>query len=56
MTNLEKIRQMSAEELENFMHNYYRSCGRCAFCFTEKCEKDTCEKGAIAWLNSEAKE
>lgn len=56
ITQADKIRSMSDEELAKFMHNFYD----CGHCYVEICNEDTCaiecEAGLLGWLKSEAKE
>lgn len=57
LTNFKKISK-NAEELAKFLGSYYNDndCNYCAFHGTKECEESTCEKGLVAWLNSEVKE
>ena len=63
MTNLEKIRQMSAEEIESYLNlicENARTCERCfmyrSFCKDQKMSFFMYEKKFTDWLNEEAKE
>ena len=50
MKNIEKIRNMSAEELAEFLEN--SRC--CAYNDTDRCDNRSCEQGIAAWLEQEA--
>ena len=51
MSQGDKIRAMSDEELERFLKDFHRHpCSYCVSC------KETCKVGILAWLKSEAKE
>ena len=51
MKNIEKIQQMSAKELAEFLENS-RCC--CAYNDTDRCDNRSCEQGIAAWLEQEA--
>ena len=51
MKNIEKIRNMSAEELAKFLENS-RCC--CAYNGTDRCDNRSCEQGIAEWLEQEA--
>ena len=51
MKNIEKIRNMSAEELAEFLEN---SRCYCAYNGTDRCDNRSCEQGIAAWLEQEA--
>lgn len=51
MKNIEKIQQMSAEELAEFLENS-RCC--CAYNDTDRRDNRSCEQGIAAWLEQEA--
>lgn len=57
MTNGDKIRQMSNEELADFIHNK-TSCNCCAFSDTDngECLNNLCEDGIKAYLDMEVEE
>ena len=51
MKNIEKIRNMSAEELAEFLEN---SRCYCAYNDTDRCDNRSCEQGIAEWLEQEA--
>ena len=51
MKNIEKIRNMSAEELAEFLENS-RCC--CAYNGTDRCDNRSCEQRIAEWLEQEA--
>lgn len=51
MKNIDKIRQMSSEELANILFEY----GSCAFCAGCR-ETRSCELGIKQWLEQETEE
>ena len=59
LTNLEKIRAMTAEELAEFLDRVTISCstdgGKCENCPLKECEF-CCGSGLEKWLESEASE
>ena len=56
MTNGDKIRQMSDEELAEFINSTDPHGYMCRYCVTENCKNQTCCAGVLAWLKQEAKE
>lgn len=53
MTNLERIQNMNAEEMIEFL---YQS-ESCAFCISDTCHNaKNCKKGIEKWLESEVEE
>lgn len=51
MTNADKIRQMTDEELRNFILDLVEPCNVCA---NDRCDKDeTCAIGVSKWLRKE---
>ena len=59
MTNGERIRQMTDEELAALIANEYDFCSLCAFHNNELiCTKQPteCSKGFLAWLKQEVSE
>ena len=52
MKNIEKIRNMSAEELAEFLEN--SRC--CAYNDTDRCDNRSCDEGIVKWLEQEAEE
>ena len=50
MKNIEKIRNMSAEELAEFLEN--SRC--CAYNDTDRCDNRSCDEGIVKWLEQEA--
>ena len=56
MTNVDKIRSMSDEELAEFIRDY-DSCACCIFDFkSDDCYKKPCEGGIWEWLKREVDE
>lgn len=56
MTNFEKIKQMSVEELAKFIEET-SSGGSCDFCvYSDNCPNVDCKIGIKWWLKSEAEE
>lgn len=53
MTNYEKIKAMSVEEMAEFIHGLFGWEGSCGFCKT--CDND-CIGGMKKWLESEVEE
>ena len=53
MTNAEKIRRMTDEELADFLMCYVEPCNLCAW--RKECDKHDggCEDGRLAWLQKE---
>ena len=51
MKNIEKIRNMTAEELAEFLEN---SRCYCAYNDTDRCDNRSCEQGIAEWLEQEA--
>jgi len=51
MKNIEKIRNMAAEELAEFLEN---SRCYCAYNDTDRCDNRSCEQGIAEWLEQEA--
>ena len=49
MTNFERIKKMSEEELANFLHNIQYSCDICVYTFG-KCKLGQCTQGVRKWL------
>lgn len=62
MTNYERIKAMSVEELATLLSSIARNCERyCAFTLDGKCNVVDCdyavgEEGLVLWLNSEVEE
>ena len=52
MTNLEKIRTMSAEELSKTLDRE-KPCEVCAY-YGKDCGRVSCTDGILEWLNEEA--
>lgn len=50
MTNGERIRQMTDEQLVELLH-----CGECAYrkSDAETCERNDCDEGILKWLEQE---
>jgi len=58
MTNGDKIRSMSNEELANFIYDTsesYETCDRCAIGKGIECP-DNCTDGIMLWINQEVTE
>lgn len=53
MTNGDRIRQMSNEELANFIRNKISTCYCCAFDDTSECFNNLCIEGIKAYLDME---
>ena len=56
MTNFEKIKQMSAEEMAYFLNGFFSTCELCSYNRMRMgmdCAGD-CIDGKIKWLESEA--
>ena len=63
-TNADRIRSMTDEGLAEFISNIYPLCTKCLYDNSGKCRYDeegeevgsicNCEKGVLAWLQSEA--
>ena len=51
MTNAERIRKATDEELAAFLNDYVEPCMLCAW--RKTCSDDECEKGRLAWLQEE---
>ena len=57
MTNYEKIKNMSIEEMAEFIDSPTVDCERCAYYKNGKClSDDDCKVGIQKWLESEAEE
>ena len=62
MTNFDKIKKMSVEELARLMNNILSDCDRCPICdFCEDTRSNTnrfllCKAVCERWLKSEVKE
>ena len=58
MTNADRIRQMTDEELAKLLYDVDTSI--CNFCAAQRantyydCEEESCEKCVLAWLKQEA--
>jgi hypothetical protein len=55
MTNADKIRNMTDEELADFLFSYVEPCLLCAWKGTV-CSQGDCEDGRLAWLRKEQEE
>ena len=56
MTNYEKIKNMTVEELARFLANRNQTdCINCP-CFGEVCNENSCDNALKIWLESEVKE
>lgn len=54
MTNANKIRTMSNNELAEFIRNHDDSCACCALDFDSyECNAKSCKEGILEWLESE---
>lgn len=54
MKNLEKVRQMSFEEWNNFLFDLSAGCAICAYKHDESdCETFKCAQGFCEWLEQE---
>ena len=54
MTNADKLRQMTDEELASYFCTDGLMCGECAIAkFCHECEEKTCELTWLAWLKQE---
>lgn len=56
MTNYEKIKQMSIDEMAEFLDGLFIHCITCAFKFRDDCKNADCVLGHKQWLESEAEE
>ena len=56
MTNGDKIRQMSNEELAEFMGKHIVACDICTYEDLDKCRKNACKSGIKAYLDMEVTE
>ena len=62
MTNYERIKAMSVEEMVEFLNDSVFSCEKhCVFTVDGECDmhdhnENTCAKGVELWLNSEVEE
>ena len=56
LTNGDKIRQMSNEELAEFIRNKISTCHCCAFDDTSECFNSLCIEGIKAYLDMEVEE
>lgn len=54
-TNADRIRHMSDEELAEFLEKN-GMCGLCEYRDKENCLGESCKKGYLKWLQSEAEE
>lgn len=52
MTNYEKIKNMTVEEMEQFIE-HTMPCGCCIYVDDEHCECLKCKEGITAWLKQE---
>lgn len=56
MTNEEKIKQMTTEELANFLGHDNLACNHCIYKLARiNCLNNGCSKGIAEWLRQEAK-
>ena len=53
MTNGDRVRKMSNEELAEFIRNKISTCHCCAFDDTSECFNNLCIEGIKAYLESE---
>lgn len=59
MTNYDRIKQMSIEEMANFINNDCNGvCGCCVFRANTRCyeDEDKCKLGIKEWLEQEVEE
>ena len=57
MTNYEKIKNMSIDEMENAINNGYKSNTICDYCIYKELPcHGLCIHGVVYWLNSEVEE
>lgn len=60
MTNYEKLKAMTPEEIPRIMHDKaYDFCSHCEYNNTDKCasiDVETCINNYLKWLNQEATE
>ena len=54
MTNYEKIKAMSIEEMVEFIADNYRPCPTCTYANTMDCGREPCHDGIVNWLQKEA--
>lgn len=55
MTNREKIKNMTVEEMVEFI-NCVGACNYCIYADDDDCKGAKCKEGITAWLNQEAEE
>lgn len=56
MTNLEKIRHATEEEIVRAIMNWKSTCQHCAYDIENCNYEHSCKVGIKAWLNSEVEE
>lgn len=57
MTNEERIKNMSTEELVKFLWSNGVDCNCCKFCFGgDECKRKICKAGMAEWLKEDAEE
>lgn len=53
MTQLERIKNMTLDEMMKFIRDEEGACGHCIYADDDNCQGSKCRQGITAWLNQE---